>query len=43
MRYVAKVTIDIPWGKDKEKETMFEVISPLNLNDDPSLAVSLPI
>lgn len=40
VRYIAKVTVDIPWGKDKEKETMFQVISPLNLNDEPSLAVS---
>lgn len=38
---MAKVTIDIPWGKDKEKETIFEVISALNLNDEPSLAVSI--
>jgi len=40
VRYTAKVTIDIPWAKDKEKETVFEIISPLNLNDEPSLAVS---
>ncbi|VVC26826.1 Arrestin-like, N-terminal,Immunoglobulin E-set,Arrestin C-terminal-like domain [Cinara cedri] len=38
VRYSVKVVIDIPWGKDKEKETIFEVISPLNLNDEPSLA-----
>lgn len=42
VRYGGKVTIDIPWGKDKEKETFFEVISPSNLNDEPSLAVSIP-
>lgn len=38
VRYTAKVTIDIPWGKDKETEITFQVISPLNLNDEPSLA-----
>lgn len=43
VRYMAKVTIDIPWGKDKEKETIFEVFSALNLNDQPSLAVSILI
>lgn len=41
VRYTAKVTIDIPWGKDKENETLFEVISPFNLNDEPSLSVSI--
>lgn len=40
VRYTTKVVIDIPWGKDKEQEKVFEVISPLNLNDEPSLAVS---
>jgi hypothetical protein len=40
---MAKVTIDIPWGKDKEQETIFEVFSALNLNDEPSLAVSILI
>lgn len=40
VRYSAKVVIDIPWGKDKEQETVFDVISPLNLNHEPSLAVS---
>lgn len=38
VRYVAKVVIDIPWGKDKEQEKTFIVNSPLNLNDEPSLA-----
>jgi len=38
VRYIAKVTVDIPWGKDKETEKIFQVISPLNLNDEPSLA-----
>lgn len=41
VRYVAKVVIDIPWGKDKEVEKTFEVISPLNLNDESYLAVSI--
>lgn len=41
VRYDAKVTIDIPWGKDKEREVTFEVISPLDLNFEPSLAVSI--
>jgi len=41
VRYTAKVTVDIPWGKDKETEITFQVISPLNLNDEPSLAASI--
>lgn len=41
IRYIAKVTIDIPWAKDKETEKTFQVISPLNLNDEPSLAASI--
>lgn len=38
VRYTAKVKVDIPWGKDKETEKIFQVIYPLNLNDEPSLA-----
>lgn len=41
VRYVVKVVIDIPWGKDKELEKTFEVVAPLNLNDEPFLAVSI--
>ncbi|XP_026817896.1 arrestin domain-containing protein 3-like [Rhopalosiphum maidis] len=36
--YIVKVKINIPWKKNIEKEIMFEIISPINLNDDPSLA-----
>ncbi|XP_050542936.1 arrestin domain-containing protein 3-like isoform X2 [Daktulosphaira vitifoliae] len=38
VEYEAKVTIDIPWGKDKEAKSIFQVISPLNLNDERNLA-----
>jgi hypothetical protein len=39
--YIAKVKINIPWKKNIEKEIMFEIFSSINLNDDPSLAVSI--
>lgn len=39
--YTAKVKINIPWKKNIEKEIMFKIISSINLNDDPSLVVSI--
>ncbi|KAL4153374.1 hypothetical protein QTP88_001207 [Uroleucon formosanum] len=33
-----KIKMNIPWRKNIEKEIMFEVISPIHLNDEPSLA-----
>lgn len=41
IQYTAKVVINIPWDIKKGKEIAFEVISELNLNDEPSLAVSI--
>jgi len=41
VQYTAKVVINVPWDIKKGKEITFEVISALNLNDDPSLAVSI--
>jgi len=41
VQYTAKVVINIPWDIKKGKEIAFEVISTLNLNDEPSLAVSI--
>lgn len=41
IQYVAKAVIKIPWDMKKGKEITFEVISSLNLNDEPSLAVSI--
>jgi len=38
--YIAKVKVNIPWKMNIKKEIMFEVISPMNLNDELSLAVS---
>ncbi|CAH1723965.1 arrestin domain-containing protein 3-like [Aphis gossypii] len=38
IQYTAKVVINIPWDIKKGKEIAFEVISGLNLNDEPSLA-----
>ncbi|XP_003245917.1 arrestin domain-containing protein 3-like [Acyrthosiphon pisum] len=36
--YIAKVKINIPWRISIEKKTIFEVISPVHLNEEPSLA-----
>lgn len=41
VQYTAKVVINIPWDIKKGKEIAFEVISTLNLNDEPTLAVSI--
>lgn len=43
IQYIAKVVINIPWDMKQGKEIVFEVISPLNLNEESSLTVSIPI
>jgi len=40
VQYIAKAVISIPWDIKKGKEIEFQVMSALNLNDEPSLAVS---
>jgi len=40
VQYTAKAVISIPWDFKRGKEIAFQVISALNLNDEPSLAVS---
>lgn len=39
--YAAKVKVYLPGGRERKKERFFEVISSSNLNDVPSLAVSV--
>lgn len=38
---ITKVKINIPWRTNIIKELMFEVNSPIYLNNEPSLAVSI--
>lgn len=40
VQYTAKVTIDKPLGIDQTNEIYFQVFSPYNLNNEPSLVVS---
>lgn len=41
VQYKALVTIVVPWSLNKRTEVDFEIKSLLNLNDEPSLAVSI--
>lgn len=41
VQYKTIVVLDIPWSIKKSKEITFEIKSPLNLNDELSLAVSV--
>ncbi|XP_050538847.1 arrestin domain-containing protein 3-like isoform X2 [Daktulosphaira vitifoliae] len=41
--YKAKVTIDIPWAIDKVARSTFQVISPLDLNEEQNLAEPVKI
>lgn len=40
IRYEAEVRNDIPWGRDKKMKRSFEVVTSINLNNEPFLAVS---
>lgn len=40
VQYTAKVTIDIPLDIDQTNEIYFQIFSPYNLNNEPSLVVS---
>lgn len=41
VHYTAIVKINIPWRTNIQKVMMFQIISPIHLNDEPSLAASI--